>query len=224
MRGPVCGERRDSHVLPHPLQAPVKEVPSAEPINTWAANATRGLIPKAVPDDLDFSMVLTNAVYFLGGWDWPFNTSRTQPDALFTNAQGAPVQVRLPRTGTAAVASSSSRQRTNICLCLGVDSAASRQWLLSGASQVQMMKQEWIPGARARFADGSVPGRQAMVRRWPPSLATPSVLERIQQLTTANPVEPVQPCHVLTDEAVCAAVTCCRAAACSSLSRASSAA
>jgi hypothetical protein len=42
----------------------VRNVTSAAPINQWAANVTKGLIKQAVPANIKFNTVLTNAVYF----------------------------------------------------------------------------------------------------------------------------------------------------------------
>lgn len=74
-------------------QAEVAAVDSADPINAWAAQQTRGLITVAVPPDSPFDLVLTNALYFKGLWQHAFDKAATlsQP---FTLAGGRQVQVR----------------------------------------------------------------------------------------------------------------------------------
>jgi len=59
-------------------QAEVASVRSAEPINEWAAKVTNNLIPQVVSPSLNFNMVITNAVYFKGLWEHPFDKARTQ--------------------------------------------------------------------------------------------------------------------------------------------------
>lgn len=58
--------------------AEVASVRSAEPINEWAAKVTNNLIPQVVSPSLNFNMVITNAVYFKGLWEHPFDKARTQ--------------------------------------------------------------------------------------------------------------------------------------------------
>lgn len=59
-------------------QAEAASVRSAEPINEWAAKVTNHLIPQVVSPTLNFNMVITNAVYFKGLWEHPFDKARTQ--------------------------------------------------------------------------------------------------------------------------------------------------
>lgn len=73
--------------------APVRSVPSAAPINTWASEVTNGLIKQVVPANLDFSVALTNAVYFKGLWEYAFDKASTTK-APFTVPQG-PVNSRM---------------------------------------------------------------------------------------------------------------------------------
>jgi serine protease inhibitor len=60
------------------LQAEVQAVSSAAPINAWAARVTNGLITKAVPPDVEFNMIITNAVYFKGLWEYAFDKAATR--------------------------------------------------------------------------------------------------------------------------------------------------
>ena len=56
-------------------------------INSWVADNTFGKIPNLVSDVGDAVMVLTNAVYFNGYWELPFDPDYTAPRP-FTNADG----------------------------------------------------------------------------------------------------------------------------------------
>lgn len=65
---------------------------SAARINAWADGATQGLIPKVVgPDaiDPDGAAFITNALYFDGLWQTPFD-GREQAPFLFGNGQNRP--------------------------------------------------------------------------------------------------------------------------------------
>jgi serpin B len=69
-------------------------VATADAVNAWVKDRTRGLIPQlltadSVPDD---GLILTNAVYFLGEWQTPFWESMTRP-APFTLYDGSTVDV-----------------------------------------------------------------------------------------------------------------------------------
>eukprot|EP00775_Hariotina_reticulata_P010069 gene10069-10224_t len=74
------------------FQAKVEQADSVDIINAWAAEATKGLIKEAVPPGTPFDMVLTNAVYFKGMWDFPFDKAATA-DGPFTTSNGQIVQV-----------------------------------------------------------------------------------------------------------------------------------
>ncbi|WIA14035.1 hypothetical protein OEZ85_002593 [Tetradesmus obliquus] len=74
------------------FKAEVREVASVDPINAWAAAATKGLINVAVPPGTDFDLVLTNAVYFKGLWEYAFKKEATSRQAFKLGA-GDEVQV-----------------------------------------------------------------------------------------------------------------------------------
>ena len=63
---------------------------SAEQINTWVKDNTRGMIPKLVehPAIKDALLVLINALYFKGKWTEPFDKALTK-DGDFTLLNGA---------------------------------------------------------------------------------------------------------------------------------------
>lgn len=65
-----------------PWQAEAQEASSVEPINAWAARVTRGLITTAVPPGTPFDVVLTNAVYFKGLWEFAFKKEATRKQAF----------------------------------------------------------------------------------------------------------------------------------------------
>lgn len=62
---------------------------AVEKINSWAANKTEGKIPKLLEEKLNSlaRLVLLNAVYFRGYWQYPFSEDSTKM-ALFTLADG----------------------------------------------------------------------------------------------------------------------------------------
>ncbi|WIA34200.1 hypothetical protein OEZ86_012556 [Tetradesmus obliquus] len=74
------------------FKAEVRDVASVDPINAWAAAATKGLISVAVPPGTDFDLVLTNAVYFKGLWEYAFKKEATSRQAFKLGA-GHEVQV-----------------------------------------------------------------------------------------------------------------------------------
>jgi len=64
-------------------------------INTWTAKATDNKIKNLFPDgsiDARSRMVLVNAVYFKGSWQYPFNKENTY-DAEFTKNNGEVIKV-----------------------------------------------------------------------------------------------------------------------------------
>jgi serpin B len=74
------------------FQAKVEQADSVDVINAWAAEATKGLIKEAIPPGTPFDLVLTNAVYFKGLWDFPFDKADTF-DGPFITSTGQIVQV-----------------------------------------------------------------------------------------------------------------------------------
>ncbi len=65
---------------------------AAERINGWVKDETRGRIPTLIAADSldeDTRLVVTNAVYFLGDWQTPFNASNTSPQPFYTPGGGA---------------------------------------------------------------------------------------------------------------------------------------
>ena len=63
---------------------------NARLINEWAAQHTANRIREVVtPEMLDtqLAMVITNAVYFLGRWEYPFKARHTQPGQFWLNRE-----------------------------------------------------------------------------------------------------------------------------------------
>lgn len=58
--------------------ATAREAATVDPINAWAAEVTNGLIKKAVPPGTKFDVILTNAVYFKGLWEFKFDKAITR--------------------------------------------------------------------------------------------------------------------------------------------------
>lgn len=58
--------------------AEVQAVTSVAPINAWAAKVTNGMITQAVPPNTEFNMIITNAVYFKGLWEYGFDKAATR--------------------------------------------------------------------------------------------------------------------------------------------------
>lgn len=48
------------------------------PINAWAGKVTNGMIKQVVPPGLPFNMIITNAVYFKGMWEYAFDKTATR--------------------------------------------------------------------------------------------------------------------------------------------------
>ncbi|HEX5617757.1 MAG TPA: serpin family protein [Solirubrobacteraceae bacterium] len=68
--------------------------PSApERVNAWAAEHTRGMIPKVIDEfQRDEVFALTDAIYFDGAWTDPFDAEKTKPRG-FTRPDGETVEV-----------------------------------------------------------------------------------------------------------------------------------
>lgn len=80
-------------------QAPQQAV---DTINAWVRQQTQGKIPKLIaPDNLpqSLALVLTNAIYFKGTWQAPFDEERTE-EAAFTLLDGNQVNVPMMRQTT----------------------------------------------------------------------------------------------------------------------------
>lgn len=78
---------------------------SRDTINAWIAERTNDLIPELIPDGVirpTTRMVLTNAIYFLAGWETPFAEGLTVK-APFTNLDGTTAEVDLMTLPEAAV-------------------------------------------------------------------------------------------------------------------------
>jgi len=69
---------------------------SADIINDWISNATKGKIDKMIdpPIDPNIVMFLINAIYFKGGWKNPFNPEATF-DGTFTSIDGTKRSIRM---------------------------------------------------------------------------------------------------------------------------------
>lgn len=63
--------------------AEIAEIPMDETgrnaINGHVSQATRGMIPELLPTPPEGDLVATNAVWFKGKWDWPFDPDYTRP-------------------------------------------------------------------------------------------------------------------------------------------------
>ena len=68
-------------------EAPVEKLVSLEQVNDWCAEKTHGKITEIL-DELDPAtvMLLLNAVYFKGDWEYPFNPDKTY-SGLFGSAK-----------------------------------------------------------------------------------------------------------------------------------------
>jgi serpin B len=76
--------------------AEVQAVTSVAPINAWAAKVTNGMITQAVPPNTEFNMIITNAVYFKGLWEYGFDKTATRKrdfNALTSSGASKVVQV-----------------------------------------------------------------------------------------------------------------------------------
>ncbi|KAF8058931.1 SERPINI1 [Scenedesmus sp. PABB004] len=91
------------------FRAHVMDAETVGVVNAWAANATRGLVPAAVPEDVRFKLLLANAVYFFGSWEIPFNKSDTQP-GNFTTPDGNVIQVHMMHRSWTGIKQNESRQ------------------------------------------------------------------------------------------------------------------
>ena len=76
------------------MQAEVASVQDVAPINAWASKVTNGLISQAVPPGLDFNLLITNAVYFKGLWEFPFDKSRAKQQPFKALAKDGSTKVR----------------------------------------------------------------------------------------------------------------------------------
>jgi serpin B len=71
--------------------------PARQTINDWVSDETNDRIPELLPPgsiDSATRLVLTNTVYFKGGWNFPFEAADTR-DGLFTRLDGSTVTVPL---------------------------------------------------------------------------------------------------------------------------------
>ncbi len=87
----------------HEVDFVTETEPSRQRINDWVAEQTRDRIRDLMPEGSitpDSRLVLTNAIYFLGGWEHTFNENRTT-DATF----------HLPDGGTTEVPTMRQRER-----------------------------------------------------------------------------------------------------------------
>lgn len=74
-----------------------KAAEATEEINRWAGEKTNGKIPKLFdePLDRDTRLVLLNALYFKGGWAFPFHNSSTEEREFFLPQSGQKVNVSM---------------------------------------------------------------------------------------------------------------------------------
>jgi serine protease inhibitor len=76
------------------LQAEVQAVTSVAPINAWAAKVTNGMITQAVPPNTEFNMIITNAVYFKGLWEYGFDKAATRKRDFYALTSSGANKVR----------------------------------------------------------------------------------------------------------------------------------
>lgn len=91
------------HAIEDGFQAKVQSLDFAQTekaisiINEWTSNQTHGKIPKLLePGDVDSStrLVLTNALYFKGSWQLPFDVKNTA-DGNFNTGDGAKIKTKM---------------------------------------------------------------------------------------------------------------------------------
>lgn len=78
------------------FNAEVQSVSSVAPINAWAEKVTNGMIKQVVPPGLPFNMIITNAVYFKGLWEYAFDKTSTRKqnfNAVTSSGERKVVQV-----------------------------------------------------------------------------------------------------------------------------------
>jgi serpin B len=94
IRGEYAATLRDRFAADSAAIDFTNKAEAADTINAWVNTNTRGMIPTLVTSDAipDQGLILTNAVYFLGTWDTPFNKEVTRPQP-FTLADGTRVEV-----------------------------------------------------------------------------------------------------------------------------------
>jgi serpin B len=87
-------QRCKESFLAEPLTVDFASPEAAGKINGWVKDRTKEKIPEIVSADAikDAIMVLTNAIYFKGGWTDAFPAQATK-DATFTTGEGKPVTV-----------------------------------------------------------------------------------------------------------------------------------
>jgi serpin B len=78
--------------------ATVGDVATApQAVDNWVDQATQGMIPKIMPQGIDYSkmvVILANALYFKGIWTTAFDPTKTQPEP-FTRTDGSQVTCQL---------------------------------------------------------------------------------------------------------------------------------
>ena len=76
-------------------EAPLEKLVSLEQVNGWCSKKTHGKIDKIL-DELspDIVMILLNAVYFKGDWEFPFNPRLTR-DSLFGDSNSIKKKVKM---------------------------------------------------------------------------------------------------------------------------------
>jgi serpin B len=77
-------------------KAPVRTVNSTDPINIWARNKTNGRIQDVAPTGTKFNVLITNAVYFKGRWEYAFDPQDTLPQPFQTYHNGTQKAVEVP--------------------------------------------------------------------------------------------------------------------------------
>jgi hypothetical protein len=78
------------------VQAEVQSVSSVAPINAWAEKVTNGMIKQVVPPGLPFNMIITNAVYFKGLWEYAFDKTSTRKQNFNAVTSSGERKVRQP--------------------------------------------------------------------------------------------------------------------------------
>lgn len=127
----------------------------AAPVRARAPRAT-GSGDNALDSTRCRQVVATNALYFLGGWEWPFDANLTKPVAFMAAFPGRKERAVTVRACIAPCSLSALPLRR---LHTALDSA---RRACTPTLQVPMMYQEFRPGAelkgRRQIAVGGVPG------------------------------------------------------------------
>lgn len=77
----------------------VLPITSADAVNAWCADKTRGGIVHALDDLGDAAFIIVNALHFKANWDEPFSRANTRPGVFHGGAGDVPCNMMLTHTG-----------------------------------------------------------------------------------------------------------------------------